>query len=187
MNLTDEKTPEMNEYNPMQRVKRQFFAMRNGIIADTMRKAGSPFRVVFGLNLPQIVEIAAQTGVDDELAEALWANSTTRESMLMAPMIADRTAFDIDRARRWVATVPAAEVADILCHRLLRHMPYAWQLAEELADNAPTQYTGLRLVLNLLASDPEKALLIGQRHSSTPLGRQIIEQANDTIEYTKPC
>ena len=28
------------KYNPMQTVKREFFAMRNGIIADTYRKAG---------------------------------------------------------------------------------------------------------------------------------------------------
>ena len=30
----------MPEYNRMQIIKRRFFAMRNGIIADTLRKAG---------------------------------------------------------------------------------------------------------------------------------------------------
>ena len=68
----------------MQTVKREFFAMRNGIIADTYRKAGTVFKIVFGLNLPQLVEIAGRTPHSRELAEALWANTTTRESMLLA-------------------------------------------------------------------------------------------------------
>ena len=35
--------------NEMQIVKRHFFAMRNGIIADTLRRAGSPYHIIFGL------------------------------------------------------------------------------------------------------------------------------------------
>ena len=47
------------QYNQMQIIKRRFFAMRNGIIADTLRKAGLDYRMIFGLNLPQITDIAA--------------------------------------------------------------------------------------------------------------------------------
>ena len=46
------------QYNQMQIIKRRFFAMRNGIIADTLRKAGLDYRMIFGLNLPQITDIA---------------------------------------------------------------------------------------------------------------------------------
>ena len=59
------------KYNDMQLVKRRFFAMRNGIIADTLRSAGSPFKIIFGLNLPQIIDIASQTPHTIELAEQL--------------------------------------------------------------------------------------------------------------------
>ena len=48
-------------FNEMQTVKRHFFALRNGVIADALRRAGSPFRIIFGLNLPQIAEIAMKT------------------------------------------------------------------------------------------------------------------------------
>lgn len=162
-------------FNAMQTVKRRFFAMRNGIIADTLRKAGSPFRIIFGLNLPQIVEIANETGVSMQLAEDLWANNATRESMLIAPLIADKEAFTQADAERWIATIPAAEVADILCHKLLRYQSYAWELAEkivadnttlkELADSTPTRaewghYTAVRLAFNLLSQDPARALAI---------------------------
>lgn len=150
----------MTTFNEMQTVKRHFFALRNGIVADTYRKAGSNFRIIFGLNLPQIVEIAEQTPRSEALAEALWHNTTTRESMLLAPMIYPREEFTHELARQWVSEVPSVEVADILCHRLLRHMPFAAALAASLADseNDLERYTGLRLMFNLVAQMPKEAL-----------------------------
>ena len=52
--------------------------MRNGIVADTLRKAGSPYRIIFGLNQPQISEIARVTGCNHEMAETLLADNHTR-------------------------------------------------------------------------------------------------------------
>lgn len=154
----------------MQTVKRRFFAMRNGVIADVLRRAGSPFRVIFGLNLPQIVEIATETGHNEELGRQLWENSTTRESMLLAPMLMVPDSFDVAEARRWIAAVPAAEVADILCHRLLRHMPYAVELAQELArSQVPMErYTAVRLMFNLVGTHPAEAAEVARAVAATP-------------------
>lgn len=147
-------------FNEMQTVKRSFFALRNGVIADVLRHNGSPFRIIFGLNLPQIADVAAHTPQSQELAEKLWANSTTRESMLIAPMLVDINSFTIDDARRWVADVPAREVADVLCLKLLKREPYAFALARELqhSDAVMARYTGLRLMFNILMSDLDEAL-----------------------------
>ena len=147
-------------FNEMQTVKRHFFALRNGIITDTLRRAGSPFKIIFGLNLPQIDSIAAQTPHSASLAQRLWDNTTTRESMLLAPMIYPRPEFDLGKARQWCATVPVEEVADILCHKLLRHMPYAPDLADELcsSDLEMDRYIGLRLFFNLVYQHPSRAL-----------------------------
>lgn len=163
----------------MQTVKRGFFAMRNGVIADTLRKGGSPFRIIFGLNLPQIVDIAVQTGTDPSLAEDLWHNTTTRESMLLAPMLVAPDAFSKADALRWIADIPTAEVADVLCHRLLRHLPFAWELAEELcdADMPFAAYTALRLAFNLVASDPSRAAAIAVRFPDRLLARSLSEEA----------
>lgn len=158
----------MTTFNEMQTVKRQFFALRNGIVADTYRKAGSNFRIIFGLNLPQIVEIAEQTPHSAALADSLWHNTTTRESMLLAPMIYPREEFTQELARQWVAEVPSVEVADILCHRLLRHMPFAANLASSLADSDSEmeRYTGLRLMFNLVAQKPQEALAYARREAA---------------------
>lgn len=149
-----------SSFNDMQSVKRNFFAMRNGVIADTLRRSGSPFKIIFGLNLPQISEIALRSPHGRDLAERLWANATTRESMLIAPMLVEGEEFTVDDARRWIAEIPAEEVADVLCLKLLKKLPFASELADELAasDNAMSRYTGLRLKFNILNSDVKDAL-----------------------------
>lgn len=171
----------------MQTVKRHFFAMRNGIIADTLRRGGSPFRIIFGLNLPQLVEIAASTPHSAALARRLWENSSTRESMLLAPMIFPQEEFDIDTAIAWAAQIPSPEVADILCHRLLRHLPYSIDLAGTLctSDDEMKRYTGLRLLFNLVGKYPDEALKYAERELATPpsLTRQIASQLAEEARF----
>lgn len=142
----------MTEFSKMQRLKRRFFAMRNGVTADALRRAGQPFRVIFGLNLPQLREIAGEFGPDDDLARELWANRSTRESMLLAPMLIERAGFSDGIA--WLSESPTPEVTDILCHSLLRHLPDAEKIAyEAAASSSPmTRYGAIRLAYNLLNS-----------------------------------
>lgn len=146
-------------FNDMQTVKRHFFAMRNGVIADVLRRNGSPFHIIFGLNLPQISDIAAQTPHNADLAQRLWNNSTTRESMMLAPMIFPKSEFSLALARSWVATVPAHEIADVLCLKLLKHSDFALELVNEFAgaENEMQRYTALRLMFNLVGKYPAQA------------------------------
>ena len=133
--------------SPLQAIKHRFYAMRNGIVADTLRRAGAEYRVIFGVNLPQLKEIATDIGYDAVLARELWANVSTRESVLLAPMIMPAEEFTIDEARRWVASAPSVEAVDVLCLRLLGRMPFAAQIAEEclVSDSRLMQYAAMRL------------------------------------------
>ncbi|MDE5567497.1 MAG: hypothetical protein K2J12_03550 [Muribaculaceae bacterium] len=166
-------------FSDMQTVKRNFFAMRNGVIADTLRRSGSPFRIIFGLNLPQISEIALKSPHSREMAESLWANKTTRESMLIAPMLVKQEDFTIDDARRWIADIPAEEVADVLCLKLLKHLGYAASLADELAGSSDrmARYTGLRLKFNLLNIDVRDALRYAEKALSSETDKRCITLA----------
>ena len=132
---------------PLQAIKHRFYAMRNGIVADTLRRAGAEYRVIFGVNLPQLKEIASDIGYDAGLARELWANVSTRESVLLAPMIMPVEEFTIDEARRWVASAPSVEAVDVLCLRLLGRMPFAAQIADEclVSDSRLMQYAAMRL------------------------------------------
>ena len=96
-----------------------------------------------------------------DLAEELWADRRTRESLMLAPMLYPAADMDSATAARWIRTAPTTEVADVLCLKLLRHIPEAIDLAIEAAGSDEVwlemvRYTALRLMFNLLntASSP---------------------------------
>lgn len=163
--------------------------MRNGLTADTLRRGGCPHRIIFGLNLPQIAEIAAERGKDQGMARRLWQNDSTRESQLMAPMIWPVEELDYATAKELVAESRSTEVVDVLCHRLLRHADFALQLAVELADSEREldRYGAMRLLWHFLTKEPAKIREIATREIERPRSittlpaRQIIDEL-DFIE-----
>lgn len=173
----------------MQLIKREFFALRNGIVADSLRRAGAPYQIIFGLNLPQIVEIAAAKGPDRCLAERLWSNTTTRESLLLAPMIYPRGEMTRETAVEWVKAAPSAEVVDVLCHRLLRHLPFAASVARglSLSERDLDRYCALRLLFNLLPSSAGEALEIAGAELSRGcrLTSRVARALIDEVDFLK--
>lgn len=182
--IIDQEDP---SFGKMQNVKRRFFALRNGDIANVLRKAGAPYSIIFGLQLPQIAEVAAASGTDSELAEALWSNDSTRESRLMAPMVTDRESFTIEDARRWLMTLKGVEEADILCHRLLRHTSFAEDLIAEYGEDGKTDiehYLSLRLARNLVYNKPEVSLKAAEREAARECA-MTQRLADETIDEAK--
>lgn len=113
-------------------IKERFFAFRNGIVAQALREAGMPYKVIFGLQLPQIAEIARENGVDHNLAEALWADRECRESRLLACRLFDKTLVGKEKAIEMANDARTREESDILSFFLLRHFPFAGEIADEL-------------------------------------------------------
>ena len=168
-------------FNEMQQIKRHFFALRNGIIADTIRKAGYDYKIIFGLNLPQLKEIAQSTSINKELSLMLRANVTTRESLLLATMLYPVESLTFDDAVSWAEECQTTEVSDILCHTLLRRFDEAERLCKVLVGGSSImgRYTGLRLLLNLNVriDDNIKAVCKKEITDSTPLryiARQVL-------------
>lgn len=177
----------------MQLVKRRFFAMRNGVVAEALRPTAPHYRVIFGLTLPQIAEVASSAPHTVEMAEQLWADRRTRESQLLAPMLYPPEQMERGEAERWVGEVATAEVADILCHRLLRHLPYAAELALGILDASEAtplmRYTALRLLRNLMparraeaaaAAAAAAAELAADSPLTRSLCRNILELVGET-------
>lgn len=177
----------MAEYNEMQTVKRRLFAMRNGIVADTLRRTMPEYKMVFGLNLPQIAEIAAEFGPSRPLAEELWADRRTRESLLLAPMLFPREEMDREMAGKMMREVLTPEVADILCHRLLRHLPYARELAMEMVTSPVDleRYTAFRLLFNLIPDGAGEIRPFAEAEfaSGCPLTRSLTRSLIDEIDF----
>lgn len=145
----------------LQPVKQQFMAFRNGIVADTLRAGGlSCYKIIFGLNLPQIKQIAEslREGKTQEelrsLADALWADSGVRESRLLAMHLYGMTTVADTDAMRLADEVQTREEAEILCLRLLRNHPAAPKILEGQAPASehPAANTALQQHLRAILS-----------------------------------
>lgn len=114
-----------------------FFALRNGIVADAFRKAADPHRMVFGLQITQLSDIARQIGLPaHDLATQLWNERDCRESRLLACWLFDTAALEADEdlALSLARDVQSREEADILVFRQLRRLDSAPRLLKRLRE-----------------------------------------------------
>ena len=138
----------------LRQIKQDFFAYRNGIVADMLRKSGDPHEFIMGCQIADINSISQRYPTSVDLADALWQEEKHRECRLASIMIHPKNEFPRDKAMRWINKVETCEIADILCHRLLKHQPYATLLWETLANDESEmkRYVGFRLLLNLICA-----------------------------------
>lgn len=168
-------------------MRKEFFAFRNGIVADKLRKAGDPHSVIMGCLLVDVMAIAQRQREaigDDEtlaaLAQELWADTKSRECRLAAPMLYPPAMMTLETAMSWCEAVETVEVADNLCHKLLRRTPDADALFRQLiADERPlVKYTGYRLLLNLM--------LLGKAQPTASLKAIIESEATQAPTFLTP-
>lgn len=125
-------------HDSIKAIKQQFFARRNGILADTLRKGGMTQKTIFGLMVPDIAAIARLTGQSMQLADALWADSDVRESRILACYLFPPREVSPEKALSLALDVANREEADMLGFRLMRNLPFAADIASQLeADAAP--------------------------------------------------
>ena len=178
----------------VQHIKKEFYAYRNGIVADALRQHGDCHQYIMGCQLTDVITVAANHGINQQLADCLWSDTKHRECRMIAPMLCSINDFDQEKATNWCKSVETDEIADILCHRLLRKLPYAEQLYHQLLTNPTSQvrYVAFRLLLNLVImgkvapSAQIKAIAEAELPTaSTSLVavlNSIIEECNETID-----
>ena len=110
-------------------IKHEFMAYRNGIISDHLRSAGmNCYKIIFGLNIPQLAQIARSLDKSMELANLLWADRHVRESRLLATYIFPPEDINEKMASELIEDLQTREEADMLCFRLLKHLSFAPQI-----------------------------------------------------------
>lgn len=129
-------------------IKADLRAVMNGVTSRAIRESGMGYRLVFGVELPRLREIAAEYQSDGtpegnararRLALDLWQEDI-RECKLLAILIYPVTDFDRDVADLWLADLrpEQAEVSQLLAMQLLSQIPEAADQAFLLiADERP--------------------------------------------------
>lgn len=116
-------------------IKKSFFAFRNGIVADTLRKAGMPYKVIFGLQIPQIAEIARSQSPSLSIAEQLWNDRDVRESRILATYLFPLDKINMEKAMELARDVQTQEEADMLAFRLFKRLTFADTLLSAMEDD----------------------------------------------------
>ena len=142
--------PSMHE--TVRNIKAQLRLFMNGVLSQSLREKGLKYRLIFGVELPRLKEIASGYEQNHELAQALWKEDI-RECKILAGYLQPTETFDPELADFWMESGNNTELADFLCMALQRHLPYASQKAFQwmASENRMEVYTGFRLMAHLLA------------------------------------
>lgn len=155
-------------------IKARLRLYMNGVMAQSLRERGLKYRLIFGIELPRLKEIAARYVPDHDLAQALWKEEI-RECRILAGLLQPVDTFFPEIADIWLAQMHDTEIIDFTCMNLFRRLPYASEKAFEwmASDEVLTEYAGFRLMCHLL-SRPDAQLNERSRD-------EFIDQANAVI------
>jgi hypothetical protein len=139
--------------SPLSSIKSELRLYMNGVLAQSLRERGLRYRLIFGVELPRLKEIAARYEPDHDLAQALWKEDI-RECRILAGYLQPVDSFLPEIADIWLDAMHDTEIIDYTCMSLFRRLPYAkgkafqWIASEAVL----TQYAGFRLMAHLLPS-----------------------------------
>jgi len=108
----------------------------------------------FGVSIPNLRQIAKETGKDHALAQQLWA-SGIHEARILASMVDDPKMVTEEQMERWVKGFDSWDVCDQCCMNLFEKTKFAYQKAVEWSSNDKEfiKRTGFVLMARLAVSD----------------------------------
>lgn len=160
--MTEEIRDRFNE------IKQQFMLMKNGVLSDSMKAAGSPHRIIWGLNMPQLREIGERYDRSKDLFDAFWGDTPTRESVVIAPMLLPYDELTVDEAIALVDEAPTLEAIDSLTFNALRHRGDVWNIIAALdgADEINRRYAAMRLLARVIRENLSGAKTLAEHEAS---------------------
>jgi len=178
MNSSEEKIAE---------IKNSLRLRMNGIAAKAMKDNYLRYRLVYGVPMHELREIAASHEKDNSIAEKLWA-SGVREEMLIATMMIPNDEMNEDRIKKYATESPSLEVLmelsrNIDAARMNDDTLLAW------ADGNDENTAGLSMLaaakrINLMDEEHLEAML----SKSISLGeKQSYILAKSCAEFIKGC
>ena len=174
--------------SPLSSIKSELRLYMNGVLAQSLRERGLRYRLIFGVELPRLKEIAAHYEPDHDLAQALWKEDI-RECRILAGYLQPVDSFLPEIADIWLEQMHDTEIIDYTCMNLFRRLPYAKGKAFQWIASADvlTQYAGYRLMGHLLRNSESSPLSLRDRNelfdqaeaaasSASPLLQQIARE-----------
>ena len=137
-------------HETVREIKGKIRLFMNGVLSQSLREKGLKYRLIFGVELPRLKEIASGYEQNHNLAQALWKEDI-RECKILAAYLQPTEPFAPELADFWMESINNTELADYVCMALFRRLPYASQKAFQwiASENRMEVYTGFRLMSHL--------------------------------------
>ena len=108
-------------------IRKKVFLARDGVNADSLRKKGINYKMVYGVPITTLRRISADYSPNAELANKFWPEDN-RELKILSTMIQDPASFE--DADLWVDEINNLELAEQACMNLFCKLQDAPQLAQ---------------------------------------------------------
>ena len=108
-------------HETVREIKGKLRLFMNGVLSQSLREKGLQYRLIFGVELPRLKEIAAGYEPNHDLAQALWKEDI-RECKILAAYLQPTATFDPELADFWMESIHNTELADYLCMVLFRRL-----------------------------------------------------------------
>ncbi|MCQ2067674.1 MAG: DNA alkylation repair protein [Bacteroidaceae bacterium] len=137
-------------------IKQKLRLNMNGVASTGMREAGIGYKLNFGIRIPELKQIASETGKDAELAAALWKEDV-RECRILAALVYPEEQFMPDMADLWIEQIEFPDLAEMCSMYLFSRMQGAAEAAFRwiASDNAMARYCGFLTLAHLLRGGRE--------------------------------
>ncbi|MBN2187721.1 MAG: DNA alkylation repair protein [Dehalococcoidia bacterium] len=129
-------------------------SLSNPNAIEGMARYGITPQKTYGVSIPNLRNIARETGKDHELAQQLWA-SDVRETRILASMIEEPEMITAEQMESWTKNFDYWEICDQCCSNLFKKTKFAYQKAVEWSTNDKefTKRAGFVLMASLAVSD----------------------------------
>lgn len=111
-------------------IKQSFFLRMNGETARSMREKGLSYHLNWGINLPDLKEIASHYDKDYHLAIALWKEDI-RECKILALMLMPPEKMLPEIVDVWIGQTDTQELVELSAFYLYQYLDYASVIAFE--------------------------------------------------------
>ena len=105
-------------------IKRAFRLKMDGMASRSMREKGLDYKINWGVNLPDLKEMAGAYGKDYDLAIALWKEDI-RECKILATLIMPPEQMLPEVVDIWMEQTNSQEMAELCAFNLYQHLDFA--------------------------------------------------------------
>jgi len=150
--ILDNNDSEKNYQSLLSKIK----LLRNGDIADAMKRTGIEYKMNWGVSLVILRQMAKEFEPDHLLALKLW-NKQWRETSILATLLDEPQKISEEQMDFWTKTFESVEIAEIASTHLWVKSKFAFVKALEWCRGKKhlVRFTGIHLVGRLAITDKQ--------------------------------